>query len=175
MCQRTFNDPFTVKLGLMNVHEQIDRLVRLSPRIQAFIAIGVLLVVAGLAALCVYSGYRWAKSDAEIERTKQDDRIAVAEANFARSIESEKQMAAQNSILRKQNEAVSEALKTADTKREQEAAQQMAERNATMADRLKDIDADKDHDSIVCGLCFDARASGFPLSAEFCNRCGVKK
>ncbi len=159
----------------MNLHEQIDHIGSLSPRAKTYLAIAVFVVLALLAGALVYIGYRWKERNHAIEITERDRRIVIAEADAARHLEGETQLAAQNSVLKKLNEAQAEAFTSADTARERQAANDLAKRNADLAARLDDIDADTQHDSILCGTCADFRASGFPLSAEFCNRCEVKK
>lgn len=159
----------------MNVHEQIDRIGGWTPRTKVVVALAAIVLVLVGAGGLMYLGYRWGTSWADStylqERQKNLEAIAVLEADAKRHLENEAQLAAQNSILKKQNEALAEVYSQADTKREQAAADQFAAREKERTADLNEIDADQSHDAIVCGTCETARKSGFPLSAEFCQRC----
>jgi cell division protein FtsB len=151
-----------------NIHEQIDRFSSLTPRMKVIVAgIAVLLVVGVLAFvfwLGARSGDGWAESRYIRERDERLKKIAVLE-------ESERQLGAENALLKKQNEAVAEAYEQADTARTREAAQAFTELLAERNKRLHEIDLDADFDSQICGLCSDAAKAGFQLSDEFCKRC----
>jgi hypothetical protein len=162
----------------MSLHEQVDRIRSWTPRTKVAVAgIAVLVLLASVAGL-MYLGYRfgtsWADSKFLQEREKNLQKIAVLEADAERHEKNEAELAAQNSILRKEHEAMAEVLKTADTDRERKAALAMADRNTQLNAQLNEIDAETDHDKIICGICEQARKGGRPLSAEFCRRCEGK-
>lgn len=167
----TLKNPQKVKLKAMNAREVIDRFGSQTPRFKTAAVICVVVAVLAVLGGVFYLGYSTAIKRHEHELTESEKRAAVAEANAARHLEGETQLAAQNSLLRKQNEAMAEILEDADTKREVEAAADLARRWKERGDRMNDIDADSTHDEIVCGTCAESAASGFPLSAGFCDRC----
>jgi len=152
----------------MGVHEQLETIMRASPRkkvIAALISVAILLAVAGAV---FYAGYRWARSDAEAERTAQDDKIAVLTASGEQHLANAVQLAAENALLKKQNEGMAEAFKQADTDRERQALIDQAARDAERAEKFKEIDADQNFESQLRKTCADYRARGFNLS--FCSR-----
>lgn len=150
-----------------------------TPKRKIITALVVIGVLAAMAFGLMYAGYRishtWADSEYLRKEAERDKKIAVLEADADRHLKNETQLAAENSLLKKQNEALAEVYKAADTKTERDAADKFAARTAEQAKRLADIDADANYDSQICGLCADAKRSGFPLSADFCRRCEVNK
>lgn len=163
----------------MGAHESLESILSATSRqkiIGAAVIIGVLVaIVFGV----MYAGHKifgsWADSKYLQESKKRDDKIAVLESDAERHIKNETQLTAENSLLKKQNAAMAEAQKLADTDRERKALADLAKREADRAKAFGDIDADADYDSQVCATCEDYRKSGFPLSADFCRRCEVKK
>lgn len=151
----------------MNLHEQIDRFSARSPR-QKVLAGGVVLaaivaVLLGVFYLGVSKGDGWADSRYLKDREQRMQQIARFEAN-------EKQFAAENALLKKQNEATAEILKANDAKLAGDAKKftdLLNERNK----RYEEIDVDADFNSQLCGLCSDAVRSGFRLSDATCGRC----
>lgn len=144
--------------------------------IGTLVFIGILIMIAvGL----MYAGHRigksWADSSYLRESKKRDDQIAVLLSDAARHENNEKQLAAENSLLKKQNEALTEAQKLADTDRERKALADLAQREANRANQFGQIDADADYDHQLCEMCAAYRAKGFPLSAKLCERCEVNK
>ena len=159
----------------MNVHEQIDRIGAWSPRqkvIAGAVIIGVLTILAfGL----MYAGYRvgtdWADSEYLRKSAEREKRIAVLEANAERHIKNEAQLAAENSLLRKQNQAVAEILDQRDRAQAAEEARKFTELANERNKRYQDIDTDADYDSQLCGLCAEASRSGHKLGESLCGRC----
>ncbi len=162
----------------MNAHEVIDRISSKTPRqkiIGSLVIVGVLVVIAlGF----MYAGYRlahrWSDSAYLENEKKRDKQITDLEASAAQHEKNETQLAAQNSLLKKQNEATAQILEQRDKTAAVEAAKKLTELNAERAKRFDDIDADANYDDQICGLCADAAKSGFPLSKDFCKRCEGK-
>jgi len=123
------------------------------------------LVVAGVSG---YAGYRWAQSNAEAERTAQDDKIAVLTASGEQHLANEIQLTAENSLLKKQNEAKAEALVQADTDRERKALADQAKLDAERSEKFSEIDADQNFESQLRATCEEYRKKNFKLS--FCAR-----
>jgi acyl-CoA synthetase (AMP-forming)/AMP-acid ligase II len=152
----------------MSLHTTIDRFESKTTRQKLVIVAIVLVVLAAVVAGVMYIGYRWAKSDAEAERTAQDDRIAVLTASGEQHLKNAEQLAAENALLKKQNEAQAEAITQADTERERKALADQARRDKDRADKMSEIDADQNFDSQLKATCDEYRARGFKLS--FCAR-----
>ncbi len=150
----------------MNAHEILDRFLSRSPRSKVLTALAILIIVgaviAGVFYLGVRSGDGWASSRYVKERDQLQDTIRRHEDN-------ERQLAGENALLKKQNEAAAEMLKANDAKLAGDAtkfADILIERNR----RYEDIDADRDFDTELCMLCREGRSAGFaPFS--FCGRC----
>jgi hypothetical protein len=149
---------------------------------QKFVSVGILFLVVALVLAGVFywgsvSGRGWADSKYLREREenlkKVDEAIKRADEADARAnerIENEKQLSAENQLLKKQNEAVAEILKANDAKLVGD-ARKFDDLVKQRQDKFDEIDADKDFDAQVCGLCADAEKSGFKLSAAFCAPC----
>lgn len=159
----------------MGIHENVETISGWSAKTKCIVAGVILLVIAAILGGCVYVGWRWAKSDDALIVTEADKRAAVAEASAEQHLANETQLAAQNSILKKQNEALIETYKNVDTATEKKAADDFAAREVEHTKDLDSIDAEASHDAIICGTCARARAAGRPLSAEFCQRCEGQK
>ncbi len=151
-----------------NIHEQIERFASQSPRTKVIAAACVLLAVAGAFAFVFYLGVRSAEGWAESKYLRERENRMV-EVAFHQ--ENERQLAAENALLRKQNEAVAEILTAGDKQRAADAARRFAELQAMKNERMHEIDVDASFDSQICQLCLEAAAAGFPLSAQFCSRC----
>lgn len=156
----------------MGAHEKLETVLGLSSRKKLAIAGVALIVIACICAGFIFIGYRWAKSNAEAERTAQDDRIAVLTADGERHLANVTQLAAENALLKKQNEAAAEVLAQADTKRERRALENQMKIDAERSKQFGDIDADQNFDSQVKATCAEYKARGFKLS--FCERFEVK-
>jgi len=152
----------------MNVHEQIDRIGKWSVKTKLIVGGVVLVILVGIVGVFVYVGYQWAQSDAEAERTAQDDKIAVLTASGEQHLANVTQLAAENALLKKQNEAKAEAQKQADTDRERKALADQAKLDAERAQKFSEIDADQNFDSQLKATCDEYRSRGFKLS--FCAR-----
>jgi flagellar basal body-associated protein FliL len=152
----------------MGAHETIDRFSSSPLRTKLAITAIILLVIAGVLVVAGLVGYRWAKSNAEAERTAQDDKIAVLTASGEKHLANLTQLTAENEFLKKQNEAQAEAQKQADTERERKALEAQAQRDAERAAKMSEIDADQNFDSQVKATCEEYKARGFRLS--FCSR-----
>lgn len=150
----------------MGAHEQLEKVLTWSPRTKVIAALSVLACILGVSALLVFAGYRWAKSNAEAERTAQDDKIAVLTASGERHLANVTQLTAENALLKKQNEAKAEAAKQADTERERKALADQAQRDSERAAKFSEIDADLNFDSQLCATCREYTERGFKLS--FC-------
>ncbi len=154
----------------MNVHEQIDRVGRWTPRTKIIVGLVAFALVIGVLYAMFSFGSRLADHRYEQDRKARDARIAVLEANAARHEQNERELAAENALLRKQNEATAEILRANDRILEGNASnltKLLTERNK----RYEEIDADNDFDSQLCGMCSDFASSGFPLSDATCGRC----
>lgn len=152
----------------MGAHEKLETILGLSPRKKLAIVGAIIAGIAVIATVLVFVGYRWAKSNAEAERTKQDDRIAVLTASGERHLANVTQLAAENALLKKQNEAKAEAITQADTDRERKSLADQAELDAERAAKNAEIDADQNFDSQLKATCDEYRRRGFKLS--FCDR-----
>jgi hypothetical protein len=110
-----------------NIHETIDRIGTWTPRAK-WIAGGLLFaLVVGLLAFVFWLGVKagdgWASSRYIRERDQRMKEIAGHEENA-------RQLAAENALLRKQNEAVAEILASEDKRRAADAARAFAELQA---------------------------------------------
>lgn len=159
----------------MGMHENLETVSAWSARTKLIVTGMILLAIALICGGLVYAGYRWAKNNDALVITEADKKAAIAEADAERHLANETQLAAQNSILKKLNEALAETYKNADTASEKKAADQFAARETEHTKNLDEIDADATHDQVICGICADARRAGHPLSADFCKRCQVGK
>lgn len=151
----------------MNAHESLDRILAWAPR-KKVIAVGIALLSIAIVLFVAFRfgvnyGEGWTADKYIRER---DARLKEIERYKANEI----QLAAENSLLRKQNEATAEILKANDKKIAGDAAK-FAELLSERAKRMQDIDLDKNFDSQLCGICTDSAKAGFPLSEEFCKRC----
>ncbi len=159
---------------MSNIHEQIDRFASLSPRRKVVIAATVLLIIAVLFAavfwLGTQQGQEWSDSKYLRERDERMKVIAGHEEQAKRHVENEKQLAAENALLRKQTEAADEILTGNDDKLKGD-TKKFTELLEKRNEKLKTIDADNDFDSQLCGLCADSQSAGFRLSDDLCGRC----
>lgn len=157
----------------MNAHEAIDRLGSKSPRFKIGLALVIAAVIIGALVGAGVIGYRWAKSNAEAERTSQDDKIAVLTASGEQRLANVAQLVAENALLKKQNEAKAESQVQADTTRERKALADQANLDAERAEKFSEIDADKNFESQLRATCEEYRKKNFKLS--FCARFEVNQ
>jgi len=152
----------------MNAHEVIDRFGNQTLRFKTvtviIVAAAVIAVLAGVFYIGTRAGDGWAESRYSQERDENLKKIAKFEQN-------ERQLAAENSLLKKQNEATAEILANADKKRAAEQAKAFADLATDRTKRYEEIDLDGDYDSQLCGLCADAERTGHKLSDTLCGRC----
>lgn len=149
-----------------NIHETIDRFGSLTPRVKLIVGAGIALIVIALFAGVFYWGVRsgdgWAESRYTRERDENLKKIQKFEGN-------EKQLAAENAMLKKQNEATAEILKANDAKLTGDATK-FVDLLTERTKRNEAIDLDNDFDTQLCALCDEGKRSGFaPFS--FCGRC----
>ncbi len=166
-----------IEVAEMNPQTILDKFLSLTPRAKLIIAAIVLLILTGVPLAAYFAGKSAAQAEADSkylrERDKNLQKIAEYETRAAQFVLNERQLAAENALLKKTNEAQAEILLANDKKLAGDAdkfTELVLERNQ----RIADIDADSEFDSQVCGLCDDAKKSGFSLSKEFCARCEVK-
>jgi len=158
----------------MGAQVLVDKFDGLTPK-KKFIWVGILLLVCLGALLTAYIFGRIhgrAASDDQYlaDRDANLAKVAVAESSAAQHIKNEQQLAAENALLKKQNEATAEILKQSDAKLNGDAAnltKLLDERNK----KYDEIDADTDFDNQLCGMCADFAKSGFRLSDATCGRC----
>lgn len=165
----------------MNAHEQLDRILQASTgkKIAGVLAVALLL-------LAVLGGVYWlgktrARDQADSDYLRQRDealaQVAIhenaakqAQASAEQHLQNEKQLAAENALLKKQNEAQAEILTAADTKLAGNTTK-FTELQKERQKQYETIDADNNFDSQLCAMCRDAESSGFRLSANLCGRC----
>lgn len=132
----------------------------------------VIVAILGLTFwLGASSGDGWASSRLQQKLEERDKKIAVYEANAERHAKNEAQLAAENSLLRKANEATAEILKQRDKDAAAREAERFAQLAAERAKKYEQIDVDNDYDSQLCGLCTDAARAGHKLGDSLCGRC----
>lgn len=168
-------------MGFVTVAQQIDNKTPKEKKVLFGVAVFIILaVLAGVYYLGAVSWRGFSDSkylkEREAALKRADDaekRAAEYEQAGNAHLETEKKLAAENELLKKQNEATAEILKQNDARIAGDASKfddLVKERQK----RLDDINADGDVSSQVCGLCEDAERSGFKLSAEFCRQCKGK-
>lgn len=159
----------------MNAHEMIDRFGSKSPRFKVAVALIIAAIVFGSLGLAFWlgsiKGSEWADSKYLQERAEREKAIAVLEANANRNLATEKQLAAENALLKKANEATAEILSQRDKQAAAAEAKKFTDLAKEREKRYETIDADTDFDSQLCGLCSDARRAGHQLSESLCGRC----
>lgn len=153
----------------------LDKFAALSPR-QKFYRVGIfiLLVALSYAAVYWYAGRRSrAQADSEYlqERDERMARIAVLESQEAQHLKNEQQLAAENALLKKQNEMTADALKQQDEKLKTGHGAKLDELLKERDKKYDEIDANSDYDAQLCGMCADFARAGFRLSDATCGRC----
>ncbi len=161
----------------MNAQIMLEKFSAFTPRQKTALFITatliVLLVVIGIPLATYYIGKSAARATAENDylrdRDKNLKKIETLEQQAARHAENEKQLAAENALLKKQNEATAEILRANDAVLRGDTTK-FTELLEKRNEKLKEINADDDFDSQLCGLCADGIQSGLrPFS--FCERC----
>lgn len=162
----------------MNIHEQLDKFFSLSPRIKVAVILCIILIPVLTLALAFWLGTRWGGewSDSKylLEREQHLQKAAAFETEANRRLENERQLSAENAFLRKTNEMTAEILRANDTKLSGDSVK-FTELIEARNNQIREIDADTNFDSQLCGLCADAERSGFKLSEKFCARCKTKE
>lgn len=159
----------------MNIHELIDRFGTQTPRARLLGYVAALAVIGAILLGVFYAGVRsahqWADSKYLQESAKRDKLIAEYEASAAIHEKNESQLAAQNALLKKQNEATAEILGQRDKAIAAASAKKFTDLANERNKQYENIDADGNYDSQLCGLCADAARSGHKLSDSICGRC----
>lgn len=162
--RRTITVSFPPKSLFMGAHEQLEKVLTWSPRVKVA---AVFLVIVAIAAV-LYGSFRVGGYLADSRFSRERQRL---ENEIERRTKNEAQLAGENALLKKQNEAAAEALRSADSARTTANEKKFADLLTERTKRLDEIDADADYDSQLCGLCVDARRSGYKLSEQLCGRC----
>lgn len=127
-------------------------------KVLAVIAV-IVLILGSVFWLGTQQGRDWADSEYLQERDKRDKVIAAHEAN-------ERELAAENEVLRTQNEATAQILKQLDAANDVKKAETFARLQDERKKKEDEIQNATPGDSIN-GLCDDAKRAGFTLS--FCG------
>lgn len=156
----------------MSLHEAIDNFESKSTKQKVVRVVIAFAILAGIIFTLMYFGHKlfsgWADSEYLRERQKTAEEVAVLKDSVARHEKNEAQLAAENALLKKQNEAKAEAQKQADTDRERKALADQAKLDAERAAKFSEIDADQDYESQLRATCKEYAARGFKLS--FCTK-----
>jgi hypothetical protein len=129
--------------------------------------LGVVLAFFGLLGLAYWLGMQHARAQADSKYLQDREASAKIIAEYEAK---EKELEATNTALKQENEIQAKVLKENDAQLKGDADKFTKLLEEERNERIKNIDNTSPDDQL-CGLCADARASGFPLSDATCSRC----